>query len=1157
MATLSRDSKATSSAWHLPPPAVLSNGRYSTLVTGAGGGVSTWRELMLNRWSGDPVEDLGGFHIYLRDLDSGRVGSVGLSPIAQGVDEYRVDTLPGSVTIDSVRDGIAVRLEVVVDPVLDLELRRVTVTNCCQRVRRVELTSAIEVALHGQGAFFAHPGFSKLFVQTEAVPARQALLARRRPRAEGEQFPWLVHAVAGTELAGYESDRMRFIGRGRSLLNPVALVQMNELTQTTGNVLDPVFALQVAQVLAPGETRSVIFALGVAATREAALALLDALEDDWPVRLERAAQSALPRDAALAVLAAGFPIAPSLDAAMTVPAVAKATVHPVEAAATPSETRLGEVRQFNGIGGFSRDGREYLLRIAPDATGQMRLPPLPWTNVVANPDAGFIASETGAGYTWARNSREHRLTPWYNDPVTDPHGEAWYVRDLAHDEFWSLTPGPAPAPVEYEVRHGLGFSAYRLRYRDLEQELTLFVPAQGALKIARIRIENHRPGGRDIALYGYARWVLGVLPEETRASVVTEWDDERGALLARNPGAGDFAAGIAFAALVAGGAEPVSYTADREEFIGVGGSLGSPRALRDGGELSHRVGAGHDPAAVLAQRMRIPANGAIECAFLLGEANSEAELDDLLSRFRQPGEVTAALADARGFWRETVGALQIETPEPALDLMVNAWLPYQNLSCRLWGRSAFYQSGGAYGFRDQLQDATALIYHDPSVARTQILRNAAHQFVEGDVLHWWHPPLGRGIRTRFSDDLLWLPYLTLQFAQATGDWAVFDCVEPYLSARPLAEGEDEVFLLPERSTESGSVFDHCCRALDRSLTVGAHGLPLMGTGDWNDGMNRVGREGRGESVWVGFFLYTILGDFIPLCERRRQIARAEQYREYRDRLLEALNTSGWDGEWYRRAYYDNGAVLGSHTSDECRIDALAQAWAVISDAAPGERAASAMDAAERLLIDQTAGIVRLLTPAFDRTPNDPGYIKGYVPGVRENGGQYTHAALWVVSAMARLGRRNRAAPLLAMLSPVTHGSDRAGVERYMTEPYVIAADVYGVEPHVGRGGWTWYTGSAGWMSRVAIEDILGMRWENGNQLLLKPCIPDAWPGFRVRWRVPGRDLECEIVVTNPRQCSANVVAAKVNERPIAIVQGAARVLFTGEANEYRVEVILG
>ncbi|MGF1545822.1 MAG: GH36-type glycosyl hydrolase domain-containing protein [Thiotrichales bacterium] len=1142
-------------AWPVPQPTVLTNGRYTTLLTGAGGGVSLWRDLLLNRWSGDAIEDPGGFHIYLRDLETGVAGSAALLPMPRGVSDYQVTAQPGIVTLTSERAGLGLRLEVLVDAENDIELRRVTVTNRCQRPRRIELTSAIEVTLHTPGAFFAHPGFSKLFVQTEAVAARQALLARRRPRAEGEYFPWLVHAVHGAEGMDYETDRLRFIGRGRSLMHPLALATPGPLSQSAGNVLDPLLALRVALALAPGESRSVVFALGVAAARDEALALLDGLVQAWPERVARAAQAAPTPAAANAIFAACYPFAHTLDTPLTVqpsPAI-RASAAPAPLPAPKS----GELRQANGYGGFSHDGREYLLRIRADAAGCLQLPPLPWTNVVANPDAGFIASETGAGYTWARNSREHRLTPWHNDPVTDPHGEAWYVQELATHAFWSLTPGPAPAPAEYEVRHGLGFSAYRLDHRELEQEITLFVPPQGALKIARIRIENRRPGGREIALYAFARWVLGVLPEETRAQVTTEWDDNRQALLARNRDAGDFADGIAFAAMVTGGVEPIFYTADRAEFVGAGGSLAAPLALLTGAELSHRTGAGHEPAAVLGQRVRVPANGVIECAFLLGEATSEAELDDLLARYRQPGEVTAALADVRGNWRDTVGALQIETPEPALDLMVNAWLPYQNLSCRIWGRSAFYQSGGAYGFRDQLQDAAALVYHAPEITRAQILRNAAHQFVAGDVLHWWHPPLGRGIRTRFSDDLLWLPYLTLHYAGATGDWAVFDAVEPYLEARPLAPGEDEAYLLPQRSAEAGSVYEHCCRALDRSLATGVHGLPLMGTGDWNDGMNRVGREGRGESVWVGFFLFAILGDFIPLCERRRDVARAEHYREHREQLHQALNAAGWDGDWYRRAYYDNGAVLGSQASDECQIDALAQAWAVISGAAPADRAARAMEAVERLLVDDAAGIVRLLAPAFDRTPNDPGYIKGYVPGVRENGGQYTHAALWVVRALAELGRRDRAAALLTRLSPVSHSNDRKSAERYMTEPYAIAADVYGVEPHIGRGGWTWYTGSAGWMLRVAVEDILGLRWENGKQITIKPCIPDTWPGFRIRWRVPGRDIDCDIQVRNPTQCSAKVIAATVNQRSVAIVQGAARIVFAPDATHCGIEVTLG
>ncbi len=528
-----------------------------------------------------------------------------------------------------------------------------------------------------------------------------------------------------------------------------------------------------------------------------------------------------------------------------------------------------------------------------------------------------------------------------------------------------------------------------------------------------------------------------------------------------------------------------------------------------------------------------------------------------MQRYREAGAVQQALDGIVDFWRETLGAVRVDTPVKSVDLMLNGWLTYQNLSCRIWGRSAFYQSGGAFGFRDQLQDSSAMIYARPDLTRQQIRIHAAHQFVEGDVLHWWHvAPMEQGLRTRFSDDLCWLPYITAFYVNTTGDWSVLDEVEPFLTAPLLEEGEDEVYLKPALSGGSADVYEHCCRALDRSLTKGAHGLPLMGTGDWNDGMNRVGREGKGESVWMGFFLTRILRDFLPMCERRGDTARIKAYTEYLDHLAIALNDGGWDGEWYRRAYYDNGAPLGSKDSDECRIDALAQAWAVISAAAPPDRARQALDAMEAQLVAEQDGIIRLLTPPFVDTPHDPGYIKGYVAGVRENGGQYTHAACWAVRALAEDGRRDRAARMLEMLSPVSHALDPAAVAVYQVEPYVIAADIYGAAPHVGRGGWTWYTGSSGWMFRVGVESVLGFTIEGGATLVIAPRIPDDWPEFHIHYNVPGGG-SYDITVRNPNGSANKVVDVTVDGFPLQAVDGTARIPLVRDGGPHGVDIVLG
>jgi cyclic beta-1,2-glucan synthetase len=507
-------------------------------------------------------------------------------------------------------------------------------------------------------------------------------------------------------------------------------------------------------------------------------------------------------------------------------------------------------------------------------------------------------------------------------------------------------------------------------------------------------------------------------------------------------------------------------------------------------------------------------------------------------------------------WNDLLSAIAIETPDREIDLMVNGWLLYQNLSCRMWGRSAYYQPGGAFGFRDQLQDSAAFMQHHPSISRTQILKHAAQQFNEGDVLHWWHPDTGYGVRTRFSDDLLWLPYIVAEYIEKTGDQSILDEVRPFLNAPTLGEGHQEAYLRPEPSQDQASVYEHCCRSLDRGLTSGAHGLPLIGCGDWNDGFSRVGRLGRGESVWLGFFIDHILARMLPICTRRGDDARVARYASYREKLRAALNSTGWDGAWYRRAYYDNGQAIGSAQSDECQIDAIAQAWAVLSGVAPPERARMAINAAEEWLVDDSAGMIRLLTPAFNATPNDPGYIKGYLPGIRENGGQYTHGVLWLIRAMAEMGRGNRAVELLRMLSPVWHASTQAKVDVYQTEPYVVAADVYGEPPHVGRGGWTWYTGSAGWMFRVAIESILGFTVEGGQTLKINPSISSKWPRCQLKYRVPECTTCYEITIENPSGKESGVTVAQFDGQPAIVENGAAKVPLLRDGGAHQVLVRL-
>jgi cyclic beta-1,2-glucan synthetase len=1144
---------------------VLSNGRLSTILTAAGGGCSAFDGYALTRWAPDRTRDGDGFFVYLRDVESGAAWSAGLQPVGRPAERYDVRFGAGRAEIVREDGGIETRTEVCVAPADDAELRRVTLTNRGDRARTVELTTYAEVVLNTPAGDAGHPAFSKLFVQTGWWPERESLVAWRRLRSPEDEPLWLAHRLTGDgEPAGRETDRARFLGRGRTTAAPAALDADARLSGTVGNVLDPVFALRRRIVLEPGASATLVAMLAAGRTREAVEALADRYASaEAADRAFREAEAAPETDgtAALGVPESwlrhleGLPtsVGPTVRAA-------DERFRPlgIDGDASVDGDALGradeELRFFNGYGGFSADGREYVIRLEPGPSGPRR-PPLPWTSVVANEEAGFLVSESGAGYTWSANSRENRLTPWSNDPVADPHGEALYLRDEEAGVFWSPTPGPAPGAGAYETRHGWGYTRFRHAGAGLEQDTCMFVPRHDPVKVVRLRVRNLGDRPRRLSAWGYFQWVLGGLPQESGWDVATRLDPATGTVLAVNRERGEFSGRVAFAAALppAGGGD-VGCTADRAAFLGRFGSTASPAALRSARPLDGRTGAGLDPCAAFQVPFTLAQGESVELAFLLGEAADEAAASEVLGRFRDAEAVDRALEEVRAFWTDILSAVQVATPSPELDLMVNGWLAYQNLACRVWGRSAFYQSGGAFGFRDQLQDSSALVYLDPALTRAQILLHAAHQFVEGDVLHWWHPPLSKGIRTRFSDDLLWLPYVAAFYAGATGDAGVLDEPARFVAARPLEPGEDEAFLFPEDSGERASVYEHCCRALDRSLTRGVHGLPLMGTGDWNDGMNRVGREGRGESVWLGFFLLEILDDWIPLCEGRGDAERAARYRAYRAGLAAALNAdgAGWDGAWYRRAYYDDGAPLGSAANDECRIDAIAQAWAVLSGAAPPERAERALDALEEHLVSERDGIVRLLTPAFDRTPHDPGYIKGYLPGVRENGGQYTHGALWAVRALAEAGRCHRAARLLEMLSPVSHGRTPEKAAVYQAEPYVVAADVYGVAPHVGRGGWTWYTGSAGWMFRVALESVLGFTLRGGDTLVLRPCIPHEWPGFTVRHRLPDGRTTYEVVVTRGPATRASLDGADVP------LDGAeVRVPLARDGAAHRVEVVLG
>lgn len=781
-----------------------------------------------------------------------------------------------------------------------------------------------------------------------------------------------------------------------------------------------------------------------------------------------------------------------------------------------------ELQLWNGYGGFNEDGREYVIRLRDGVST-----PAPWINVIANPSFGFQVSESGAGFTWAENSRENKLTPWSNDPVSDPVGEAVYLRDEETGAKWTITPQPIREEGPYTVHHGLGYTRFHRHSYGLEQEQIVFVPLQDPVKITLIRLINHSNAKRQLSLYYYLRPVLGVTDEITAPYIVTGYDAGEQIIFIRNNYHADFPNRVAF---VAGSEEIVSYTGDRIEFIGMEGTMAAPEALTRE-RLSNNLGAGLDPCVALQVKVELQPGEAKELVLLLGQTDTYERAKEVVHRYRNLATVKETLAAVRAYWTGKLEAVQIRTPDPSMDLIMNYWLMYQNIACRLWARSAFYQSGGAYGYRDQLQDSLNAIYISPGITKQQLLLHAAHQFKEGDVLHWWHPGAGdRGVRTRFTDDRLWLPYVLVEYLERTEDYSILTLEAPYLEGDELPPGEDERYFTPSLSQETGTLYDHCLRAIDISLKFGQHELPLMGSGDWNDGMSTVGNQGRGESVWLGWFLYYILKKFVPICRRMGNHRRADQYHGIAVKLGEALEKTGWDGAWYRRAYFDDGTPLGSAVNSECTIDSLAQSWAVIAGNTRVERREIAMGAVEQNLIDRDLGLIKLFTPPFENGDLEPGYIKGYVAGVRENGAQYTHAATWVIKAFAMLGHGDKAGELFHMINPINHARTPIECAVYKVEPYVVPADIYTVNPQAGRGGWTWYTGAAGWLYRVGLEDILGFK-VRGNKLFMDPCVPKSWTDFQICYRYG--NTYYRIVVENPKGVSRGVQEILLDGQPVA------------------------
>ncbi len=1224
----------------IPEILLLSNGRYHVMINNAGGGYSKWKNIAVTRWREDISSDNYGSFCYIRDMESNLFWSSAYQPTLQQGENYEAVFSEGRAEFRRGDFSLETHTEIVVSPEDDIELRRIHITNRSRKKRMLEITGYAEVVLATPAADEAHPAFSNLFVQTEIVKERNAILCTRRPRSTDEKTPWMFHLmkVNGAQVVNvsYETDRDKFIGRGNTLISPSVMQLPKGLSDTDGSVLDPIVSIQYRIVLEGNESVSVDIISGMAETKEICLHLVDkyqehhlanrVLELTWTHSQVILRQiNAIESDAHLYSLLAGsivysnqslrtepstilknkkgqpelwryaisgdLPIilvqigeaeniglvkkmiqahlywrlkglsvdlviwnedhgvyrqelhhqiqnliAPEMGMELkekpggifirsadqitnedrilfeavahiiiadkfgtleeqmnrrpktktTIPYFSPTKFYP--SVYTEVEPRT-DLQFTNGLGGFTADGKEYVITTTP----QTRTP-VPWVNVIANPHFGTIISESGQSYTWVDNAHEIRLTPWNNDPITDLKGEVFYLKDEESGKFWSPTPLPCRGNSPYISRHGFGYSVFEHSEDGIHSEMTVFTDIEAPIKFIVIKLTNQSGRPRKLTATGYVEWVLGDLRAKYLKHTITALHEPTGAILASNAYSSEFTNRVAF--FDADGTNK-AITTDRTEFLGRNGALNNPDGLNRA-RLSGKTGAGLDPCGVIQVAFELNEGEEREITFRLGAGKTMEHAAEIIMANVGVDIAHTALQIVHKYWEKALGVIKIYTPDTALNMLTNGWLNYQTLASRIWARSGFYQSGGAFGFRDQLQDTLSLMHAQPSLVKSQILLCASRQFKEGDVQHWWHPPTGRGVRTTCSDDYLWLPFVTAAYIKSTGDKGILNEQAYFLKGRLLNDGEDSYYDMPLQSNTFADLYQHCVKAINHALKFGAHGLPFMGSGDWNDGMDKVANEGKGESVWLAFFLYNVLKAFEDVARLNNDENFAEKCKTEAEKLRSHISENAWDGEWYRRAYFDDGTPLGSHENEECKIDSIAQSWSVLSKAGDENKVLKAMESADEYLVRKEAGIIQLFNPPFDKSELNPGYIKGYVPGVRENGGQYTHAAIWLVMAFASMGNKKKTWELLQMINPLNRGNTAEKIAVYKSEPYVIAADVYAEKSHKGRGGWTWYTGSAGWMYQLITDYFIGLKKE-GNTMRFEPCIPEEWQRFDIKY----------------------------------------------------------